>query len=97
MGHQASNGTCVIGQLTDLSAFASVAQDGKVWVKSYTSLQAAIEEARKSGLVDKLFAAAAAQYIDRRHQHCVAPIPSMVDQTKLAALGFAPPRSELHI
>ena len=33
MESNATNGTCVIGQLPNLSAFASVEQDGKVWVK----------------------------------------------------------------
>ena len=95
MGHFGTHGTCVIGQLTNSSAFASVEHNGHVWVKSYSSLEAAIHEARKNGLVDKLFAAAAAQYIDRQHQHCVTPIPSNVDDRKLAALGFAQPRPEL--
>ena len=95
MGHHSAHGTCVIGQLTNSSAFASVERDGQVWVKSYPTLEDAINEARKTGLVDKLFAAAAAQYINRQHQHCVALIPSTVDDRKLAALGFAQPRSEI--
>ena len=94
MGTTETNGTCVIGQLTNSSAFASVEQDGTVWVKSYPTLQAALQEAKKSGLVDRLFAAAAALYIQGQNHHCVTPIPSAVDRRKLAALGFAQPRSE---
>ncbi len=90
-----TNGTCVLAQLTNLTAFASVEQDGQVWVKTYPSLNDAIREAKGNGLVDKLFAAAAAQYITQGRQHCVSPIAGPVDHEKLVALGFTKPRTEL--
>jgi len=96
MEPNATNGTCVIGRLPNLSAFASVEQDGKVWVKSYPTVEAALQEARGSGLVDMLFAAAAALYIQGRHKHCVSPVAVPLDDRKLAALGFLQPRSALH-
>ena len=88
-----ANGTCVIGQLTNFTAFASVEQNGQVWIKSYPNVEAAIQEAKGSGLVDRLFAAAAAKYMKGKRRHCVAPITAMLDPRKLTALGFAEPRS----
>ena len=90
-----TNGTCVIGQMTSLSAFASVEHEGRVWVKRYPTVEAAIHEANTTGLVDRLFAAAAALYIKDTNEHCVTPISCAVDNEKLAELGFAQPRSEM--
>ena len=91
------NGTCVIGQLTNLSAFASVEENGVVWVKNYPTVEEAIHEAKDSGLVDRLFAAAAAKYIKGKQRHCVAPILTPLDPRELTALGFAQPGSQVTI
>ena len=86
--HPADLGTCVIGELGDSAAFASVAAEGTVWAKRYSGVDEAVSESRRLGLVDRLFAVAAPRYIQESRTPCLSPLARKVNPKKLEAAGF---------
>ena len=78
----------MIGEYRDRTAFASISMNGGVWAKRYPDVESATSEARKLGLIDRLFAAAATRYVRKMKSPCVSALAGKTNVSQVLASGF---------